>query len=432
MQADIQYRKQPLMRVKKMPIRTVSGTGLLTRLCFALYITLFSIGSAIAQDALDAASAARNRALDANAPRYAEREWKRASKSWDRALSYHDRNKPDDAAEEATETTQLFDAAELLAIQTQLLEAPRSAIDEAVRNKASRYAPRTLEQARQLIDTAGQSLAVDRYDTDTAAAIAEAATATARHAGQIAAIAATKPKTEDLILSWESYLAELQAAAAVAAATDTETPAAITELATEIERLRLSEKQLQRELGDTQAFNAALEDEIHELDERLGGASDERQQLMLRLEAQARAREQFAQAEALFGPDEAIVFRQSEDIVVRVIGLRFASGSPDLDAGNKDLLAKIDDVVAIYPRALLLVEGHTDSRGSDRINKRLSEQRAQAVANHMIAEMGVPAHRITVVGYGADRPIANNETVEGREKNRRIDLVITPAPGAGF
>jgi OOP family OmpA-OmpF porin len=432
MQTDIQYRKQPLMRVKKMPIRTVSGTGLLSKLCFAFYITIFSVGPAIAQEALDAASAARDRALDANAPRYAEQEWKRASKSWDRALRYRDRDKPDDAAEEATETTQLFDAAELLAIQTQLLEAPRSAIDEAVRNKSSRYAPRTLEQARQLIAAANQSLAADRYDTDTAATIAEAAAATARHAGQIAAIAATKPKTEDLILSWESYLAELQAAAAVAAAPDTETPAAIAELAIEIERLRLSEKQLQRELGDTRAFNAALEDEIHELDERLGGASDERQQLMLRLEAQARAREQFAQAEALFGPDEAIVFRQSEDIVVRVIGLRFASGSPDLDAGNEDLLAKIDDVVAIYPRALLLVEGHTDSRGSDRINKRLSEQRAQAVANHMIAEMGVPAHRITVVGYGADRPIANNETVEGREKNRRIDLVITPAPGAGF
>ena len=187
-----------------------------------------------------------------------------------------------------------------------------------------------------------------------------------------------------------------------------------------------------RDLADSQAFGAALEEEIRELDKRLGGASSERQQLVMRLEEQARAREQLAQAEALFAPNEALVFRQSDNIVVRVIGLQFASGSAKLGTGNDALLRKLERAIAIYPRSLLVVEGHTDSRGSDRINNRLSEQRAQAVANHIVAEMRIPAHRLTAVGYGAAKPIANNETKEGRAKNRRIDLLITPENGAAF
>jgi len=164
----------------------------------------------------------------------------------------------------------------------------------------------------------------------------------------------------------------------------------------------------------------------------LGGASSERQQLVMRLEAQARSREQLAQAEALFTPEEALVFRKSDDIVVRVSGLHFASGSPNLGADNDVLLKKLESVIAIYPRSLLVIEGHTDSRGSDRINNRLSEQRAQAVANHIVAEMKIPAHRLSAVGYGAAKPIANNETKAGRAKNRRIDLVITPENGVAF
>ena len=87
---------------------------------------------------------------------------------------------------------------------------------------------------------------------------------------------------------------------------------------------------------------------------------------------------------------------------------------------------KIKSVIEIYPQSLLLVEGHTDSRGSDRINKILSLQRAQTVANYIISQMGVSAARLTAVGYGAERPIANNETEAGRRKNQRIDLLITP------
>jgi len=378
------------------------------------------------------AAQARDLAIKANAPRVAKKQWKRAEKSWVRALAARDKGKEEAALESATLAQQLFREAELLAIQDTLLLDARAAINQAQKNKAERYAPRTLTSARKLVVEAEQALATDRYATELPAALADQAVAAATHAEQITAIARKKPATEDLILQWERYLVRLQTAAALSVSADTDPRIAVDQLEEEIIRMGESEQQLLRDLADNQAFRAALDEEIRELDRRLGGASTERQQLVLRLEEQARAREQFAQAEALFTPDEAQVFRKSNDIVVRVVGLHFASGSPNLDADNEALMKKLGNVIALYPRSLLVIEGHTDSSGSDRINKRLSEQRAQAVTNHVIAKMRIPAHRITAVGYGAARPIANNGTKEGRARNRRIDLLITPANGAAF
>jgi OOP family OmpA-OmpF porin len=391
-----------------------------------------AIETSEASDPFTQAAQARDLAVQANAPAVAEKQWKSAEKSWGRALAARDKGKEEAALESATLAQQLFREAELLAIQDTLLLDARAAINQAQKNKAERYAPRTLASARKLVVEAEQALTTDRYANELSAALADQAVATATHAEQITAIARKKPATEDLILQWESYLARLQTAAALSASADTEPRIAVNQLEEEIIRLGESEQQLLNDLADSQAFSAALDEEIRELDQRLGGASTERQQLVLRLQEQARSREQFAQAEALFTLDEALVFRKSNDIVVRVVGLHFASGSPNLDADNDALLKKLDKTIALYPRSLLVIEGHTDSSGSDRINKRLSEQRAQAVANHIIAKMRVPAHRITAVGYGAARPIANNGTKEGRAKNRRIDLLITPENGAAF
>jgi len=401
--------------------------------CIALLTTVAAAANSAANgDVFTSMDAARDLAMNANAPGIAEKQWQSAEKAWKRALTARDKGKQEAALEAAIQAQQLFSAAELQAIQNRLLFDARAAIATAQNNKAKRYAPRTLARASDLVGEAERSLAADRYTTEVATALADQAIATAIHAEQITAIARKKPATEDLILQWEGYLARLQAAAAVNASVDTEPRIAVDELEKEITRLQLSEQLLLRDLADSRAFGAALEEEIRELDQRLGGASTERQQLVMRLEEQARAREQLAQAEGLFTPDEALVFRQSNDIVVRVIGLQFASGSANLGKSNEALLKKLEKAIAIYPRSMLVIEGHTDSRGSDGINKRLSEQRAQAVANHIITEMRIPAHRLTAVGFGAAKPIANNETAKGRAQNRRIDLLITPENGGAF
>jgi len=69
------------------------------------------------------------------------------------------------------------------------------------------------------------------------------------------------------------------------------------------------------------------------------------------------------------------------------------------------------------------VQGHTDSVGSAEVNKRLSKERALAVANYLFSLRG--GYKITYAGYGESHPIASNETAAGRATNRRVDLVVT-------
>ena len=73
------------------------------------------------------------------------------------------------------------------------------------------------------------------------------------------------------------------------------------------------------------------------------------------------------------------------------------------------------------------MEGHTDAFGSDAQNLSLSRSRAESVVQHLLASMAVAPINLRSVGYGESRPVANNETEEGRKRNRRIDVVIQPS-----
>ena len=92
---------------------------------------------------------------------------------------------------------------------------------------------------------------------------------------------------------------------------------------------------------------------------------------------------------------------------------------------------KVRDAVETFPRSQLVVEGHTDSFGGDESNMSLSEARAQAVGGYMISELAIPSYRIAAEGFGETRPIANNETEQGRTRNRRIDIRIEPKLNEG-
>ncbi len=86
-------------------------------------------------------------------------------------------------------------------------------------------------------------------------------------------------------------------------------------------------------------------------------------------------------------------------------------------------LAKIAGILVVYKDLNITVEGHTDNTGSREYNQTLSENRAENVLNFLI-EQGVSPTRLSSAGYGFDKPVADNNTVEGRAKNRRVDLVI--------
>ena len=104
-------------------------------------------------------------------------------------------------------------------------------------------------------------------------------------------------------------------------------------------------------------------------------------------------------------------------------GILFNVDSYVLSEASKSNLGDLSKTLQKYSDTNILVEGHTDSTGSDQHNKTLSEQRAGSVAD-FLKSYGVAGSRITTNGYGEAQPVASNTTAEGRQQNRRVDIAI--------
>jgi outer membrane protein OmpA-like peptidoglycan-associated protein len=120
----------------------------------------------------------------------------------------------------------------------------------------------------------------------------------------------------------------------------------------------------------------------------------------------------------------AKVERVGEGILVTFdSGLLFALNSSDLGVKSKDDLKKFAEVLNKYPDTNLLINGHTDNTGSDELNQKLSEKRAQSVSNFLVAQ-NVAATRFTIKGYGKTQPKVDNTTAENRALNRRVEVIV--------
>src|SRR5438045_9750010 len=102
----------------------------------------------------------------------------------------------------------------------------------------------------------------------------------------------------------------------------------------------------------------------------------------------------------------------------------FETGKFELRPDARERLAKVSGIVLAYPGLHLEIEGHTDSVGGDDYNQQLSERRAQAVRDYLV-QQGIGADAIIARGLGKSSPIAPNDTAEGRQKNRRVELVLS-------
>ena len=147
-----------------------------------------------------------------------------------------------------------------------------------------------------------------------------------------------------------------------------------------------------------------------------------------------KARQAAAQAEAEKGELRKQLMQQlstilqtrdsARGLIVNMSDVLFDTGSYTLKPGAREKLAKISGILLAYPSLKIQVEGHTDSVGGEDYNQRLSEQRAQSVREYLIDQM-VPANSVTAFGFGMTKPVATNDTPEGRQQNRRVELVVS-------
>ncbi|WP_319482172.1 OmpA family protein [uncultured Draconibacterium sp.] len=104
-------------------------------------------------------------------------------------------------------------------------------------------------------------------------------------------------------------------------------------------------------------------------------------------------------------------------------GILFGFDSSELTYASKENIAELAETLQKYEDTEILIEGHTDNKGSDSYNQNLSEKRAGSVADQLKI-LGVAATRISEAGYGEEMPIADNSTEEGRAQNRRVEVAI--------
>lgn len=101
--------------------------------------------------------------------------------------------------------------------------------------------------------------------------------------------------------------------------------------------------------------------------------------------------------------------------------VKFATASDDLHRESLKIMEEIAAILNAYPHYLLNIDGHADSRGSQKTNLVLSEKRAKSCYDYLV-KLGIDPGRLSYKGYGESKPIADNNTPEGRRKNRRVEF----------
>jgi outer membrane protein OmpA-like peptidoglycan-associated protein len=202
-----------------------------------------------------------------------------------------------------------------------------------------------------------------------------------------------------LIFLFITFLAAAQESTPAGQPMDTGQPKLDAERPAQAEAGRESAEQARREAEQAEAQRQQAETDKTRLRERL------RQQLNTILETRETAR----------------------GLIVNISDVLFDFNRYTLKPGSREKLAKVSGILLAYPGLKVEMEGHTDNIGTDEYNRKLSQERADAVRDYLVAQ-GVPAASLSATGLGKSGPVASNDTAFGRQQNRRVEMVVSGEP----
>ena len=320
----------------------------------------------------------------------------------------------DDARDTGSEAEEFFRRAELKAIKDAILGESRRLVNEAEEQGCAEVAPHTFQYTKNLLNETEELLTNNRYAKEDATQKAEECEYEARHAMYLTQLINTlrddDTNWERLQLGYESILTSIAAQFNQEPRYDMGMSDAV--------------KTIQSDITDVQTERDELRAEVAKLQEQYNVVKEEATISSAELAKRAELESKNEKVKSLFSPSEAKVSYDNENLIISLHGLNFPSGKAIIQPEYFSLLSKVQEAIKIFPDKHILLEGHTDSQGNAATNKRLSEERASAVREYIIANMGISREQITSVGYGSEKPIASNQTAEGRALNRRIDIII--------
>jgi len=322
-----------------------------------------------------------------------------------------------------------FDQLEVRAIKEQTLGEARKLIKQAEEEGARKLTPKTLEVAQKKLNDADAFISEHRYEKEeiqqkSAEALfqAQRLVQLTRQSKQIGEM-----QREQLTLWVEGILSQTTNKLS---APDMRNKS----FDTQRENILGSIKSLQEDRQFLATQEKAHLEEIKSLKQQvamLEGKTKEEQASIGRLEKEKQFNELFNEVKGYFSTGEAEVYKQGNRLIIRLRAIQFPVGQSIIMPDNYGLLSKVQRAIRTFGEPDVVIEGHTDSTGSDEVNEHLSQQRAESVRDYLVANKTLPEEKIVAIGYGSKRPLASNETAEGRAINRRIDVVISPMPQAG-
>jgi outer membrane protein OmpA-like peptidoglycan-associated protein len=281
--------------------------------------------------------------------------------------------------------------------------ATRRHVDKKSLIAESREVVQTADDAREI---ALKRIDADRVDADRDAAAAQVADATAQSNEDMRA----RMNAETASADADRRRAEADRAAATAQQRQQGAQA-------ESDRNRAAAADANQAAADAQQGQRDAEAES---DRNRAAAANSDQQLQQavqdREELRARLLQQF---NAILATRDT-----ARGLVVNLSDVLFDTGKYTLRPVAREKLAKISGIILVYPDLRLAIEGNTDSVGGDAMNQKLSERRAGAVLDYL-AKQNIPLASMTSQGFGKTQPVASNDTAEGRQQNRRVEMIVS-------
>jgi OOP family OmpA-OmpF porin len=321
--------------------------------------------------------------------------------------------------------TRAFDQLEVRAIKEQTLGEARKLIEQAKKTGGQKLAPETFGVAEAQLTEADTFISKHRYEKERIHRKASEALFQARRLNQVTR-ESEKLRTmepEQITLWVEGILYEATKKLSAPDMRDRSFGTQVENILGSIATLRGDHQFMASKVKAQQAEIEAMKGQVASLE----GTTREEQAKRERLAAEKRFNQLFNKVQSSFSSDEAEVYKQGDRLVIRLKAVQFPVGKHFIMPSNYALLSKVQRAIRTFGEPNIIIEGHTDSTGSDEVNEYLSQQRAEAVRAYFVANGILTAERIAAVGYGSKRPLASNATVTGRAINRRIDLIIVPS-----
>jgi OOP family OmpA-OmpF porin len=318
----------------------------------------------------------------------------------------------------------VFRELEIRAIKEKTIGEVHLLIEQAERSGAKKITPRSFAMAQEKLKEADEFITENPYDKDTMKKKADEALFMAKRLNPIMdqsrKIKSMEP--EQIALWMEETLYKTTRKLSAPDMRDQNFEVQVENILGSIGTLQSDHDFMIEKVNSQQEQMEVLNQRIALLDKQTRRGQAEKD----RLAAEKQFNQQYNEVQRFFDRDEAEVYKQENQLVIRLKAVKFPLGQSILMPGTYTLLSKVQRAIRTFGEPQVVVEGHTDSTGSDEVNEHLSQQRAEAVMEYLVANKTLPSDKIMAVGFGSVRPLASNETPEGRAINRRIDVIITP------